>query len=764
MSETVPMPLIKKSLPKPRGNVHKINLSQDTAVVVNDKGEVLGESAEGTLGIILKSGHPGSYQPEKQCFGVEKAVKIPRLLQSNASLNFHVAEIGYHEGKQAIRFPQRVGVLGAGNFFLLSEANVFTKMPGTGDGQCFVGFYLSSTKKNKICLVSQQNCWPAEFNALVEERGLKTSLFQKLKDRAGTGEGFQDLLFIPESRTDNPEIRDTGVMDLCSGEFFDLTENKGISGWWFNLPIAVYPWMTTNLERLMTGMLEQETSEEKDHSVEKLECWELYHWLVLIKHLTLGLYEIHRIKAIHGDPRPANIMADTPDGEAITPESFRWIDVGLGYGAEESGHDLEEQTPRPLGGSRNSVFYAPERSEGNEFEDADSVHLEKTRDGMARLSFYWKERTNRQSKVMRLRDSNQALKALGELKKGDRIQVREFVFTIAWVEEDAVVVSKVFELFLDRVLVEKKGAELEEVYDRLNHAPIARYKIYYEWSQATDIYGLGIIVLYCFFIRGLQRCRENDEPYDYANREQLFEELVSVMKNRCFLENFLQSLKSKGFGDLQELLQPDVYELDAQKIDEIMAILYAADTNFVYILQGLSGNYGLFLQVVYFCLSCLWRQNDIEELIRKSEFPFAPFAYSRHFDSDNSAHAAENARVFIEKVIKIFGRTAALNERTAESELTRVSQGGTRIDQVLRFMGERDAAEKKLKEAERRIKDITVKYKEAEGRIKGITEKCSEALQIARASSKNVLARASGKNIANIQEILEGLTIGVQKG
>jgi len=723
--------------------VYLVNLTQDTALLVDGDGHILGANAEGTLGIIFNGGHPGTYKDRS--FEVERAIRIPRMLQSDNFLNYHVAEIAYYEGRQALRFPERIGVLGANNFFLLETDNVFTMIPESAEQRCFVGFYLSPLNKYKLCLVSENEIWPADFERQVRQKGEGVNLYQLLQKNCGSGDSqeLRNLLFVPEVSAKKQETQDNGVMDLRTGDYLSLAENKGLSGWWFNLPIAVYPWMTTNLERLLTGLLEEDQSTIKTTGNERLRGWSLYHWLVLIKHLTLGLYEIHRIKAIHGDPRPANIMADTPDGRALTPESFRWIDVGLGYGAEAATGS--GQIPRPLGGSRSSVFYAPERDEGNEYEDADIVSL-KRKDDLFKLSFFWRERTNKEAQILYLKEDQKGIRALGNLSKGDRVQVREFVFDVERVEEDGIIVSKVFELFLDRVLIEKSGEGLEEVLGRLQQAPISRYKIFYEWSQATDIYSLGVMVLYFFYIRGLHKGLLKDEIHDYANRETLFKELVSVLKNRSFLDTFLRTLKGKEFASRQAILHPDVYELDSDKIDDIAGILYAADTNFIFVLQGLDNNYGLFLQVIYFCLSCVWRQKEIDEIVRKSDFAFSTFAYSRHFDNDNSEQAAENAKIFIEELIMIYGRTAHREEMINDSELDKF-KGASRIDQVLSLMNELKKSNKELEKSQRELE-------QAKNKITRSTRTVRKALSLSKAANHRILSRFTGE-MKQVQELLE---------
>src|SRR5688572_13933351 len=105
-----------------------IYIERGTALPVNSKtGEIIGASAEGTLGIVIYGGDPEDMKGER--FKTERAVRIPRLLQSDILLNFHVAEIAYHESRQAANFGSVNFLLGASDFYRLDLPNTFTRIP-----------------------------------------------------------------------------------------------------------------------------------------------------------------------------------------------------------------------------------------------------------------------------------------------------------------------------------------------------------------------------------------------------------------------------------------------------------------------------------------------------------------------------------------------------------------------------------------------------------------------------------------------------------
>src|SRR6266851_4127629 len=602
---------------EPDDDIYNVFLTADTAIQVKSDGEIVGPNAEGTLGIVLHG-----LNPETK---TEKAVRIPRLLQSDRLLNFHVAEIGYYESSQAESCQSYPGVLAANEFIRLEHLTSFTKIPGHPEyGQCFIGFYLSPASPYKVCLVSEAHVWPKSFDDYLNSpksqmqstENVSGKLFTELSNKVqGKGQTFSRLLFLPEkSKNSNNEVGDNSLLESLSREDLNrLIARREIGGWWFNIPVAIYPWMTANLERLLTGYIDEDDS--TGNPATSLRSWKLESWFELIELLTQGLKAIHGGGAIHGDPRPANIMTQIHSNAAnIEPGRFQWIDIGLGYGAKFMLDDpkLGESgvTPPPLGGGRSTVFYAPERSESSEFEDADVVELvpintesEATDDlseenesekvegvpplEVSKLKFSWKKQTHLNPIPLQLRDENNIpIRELGKLYKRDRVQVREFMFEVNDVDNDGVVISRIYELFLDRLLIEKTDLGREGLHARLNKAAISRYRIFKQWGQATDIYGLGIITLYFFFVRGLYKVKsasvsgaDRNTKYDRSNRESIFEELAALLRNRSFLETFISNLKL-GHADLLNRKFHDANSIAAREISDL---ILATDRNFEFV-------------------------------------------------------------------------------------------------------------------------------------------------------------------------------------
>lgn len=710
-----------------------IRVGQDTALAVDEAtGEIKGENAEGTLGIVLYGGDPKYISGER--FEAQKAIRLPRLLQSDVLLNFHVAEISFHESRQAANFAGATGILGANNFYRFEFPNSYTNIPETSD-PCFIGFYFSPTSAYQLCLVSNNKMWPKDFSDYVIGRmknadGEKSAdgekyakkLFEnimRLRDLSDANV-FSKLLFLPDRRDQVEEVAgEKSLLSVVSRDTLAADyEKREIKGWWFNIPVAIYPWMSANLERLLTGYVDEDDTPNKNKG-SSLKNWNLYKWVELLRQLSLGLKRLHSEGAIHGDPRPANIMTDNKDNTPMDPESFRWIDIGLGYGARDVIRDtaLADEatsiTPRPLGGGRSTIFYAPEREEAKEFEDADAVSLVEVDSdkNLSELTFYWRERTQLSASVLPLLSGKVPLRELGKLKKGDRVQVREFLFEVEEVKPNSLIVSRIYEIFLDRVLVEKRAGQRETVHKRLREASISRYRIFQQWSQATDIYGLGMITLYIFFIRGIRALkiasRHKEEGtdskssiYDRANREAIFNELAILLRNRSFLENTLYQFRNNGLANhdaLQDALQTENSEV-AKKVTEA---IHASDANFEFVWRGLNMRDELFVQLIYFCLCCVWRQDEIEEIVERQNFPFKPFSESRLMIESEEERSVPSADAY--RALERIGNRIDATEVAKDDEIQDSrSPRAIGVDRQQQMMTLRED----LKDKEERVKEL----------------------------------------------------------
>lgn len=743
------------SLPIPR-DAFPIKITESISIFVDKtSGEILGPKAEGTLGIILYGAETRS-KGSRNRYEVEKAIRIPRLLNSDVLLNFHIAEICNYEGKQSQRFDNRTGLLGANFFHRLQYPNIYRKSPETKEG-CYLGFYLSPTSKYKACLLSEKAAWPQEFSEFLKNKEKAPSeLYQEIKKMIDSGtiaeddgdKPFDNLIYFPDCQVDDHnDERVLKPMVFSRERIHHNFAKRKVSGWWFNLPISIFSWMTADLERLITSCLESQKHGTSTENATEILGWEIHDWFELFSVLAEGFYILHTGGAIHGDARPANIMTKIPFNGRILPRSFCWIDIGLGYEelpAPQNEMGKTSITPRPMGGGRTTPFYAPERVEGVEYEDSDHISLERYMGNLFLLKFYFKQKTDHRLEELRLQMNGKPLRELGSLHRGDRIQIREFLFLVEKVEESGIIVSRIYEIAMDKVLIDRSFNEesSELILSSLKSASISRYRIFKQWSQATDIFGLGNTILYLIFIRGLlnrkQQNKQSSKPNavqmnedgisnteikekaeekeaksfknnkdehrnsfdDRSHRDSIFLDLSLMMRSKTFITYTLMSLnKINGENDIldRKLLNIEV-DLDSPErthksgnppnlsttLSDATKFILSTDSNFSYILSGLDYNIGLFIQVIYFCLCCLWRKDEWEEVNSSNDFEFEPFCESRlKIDREKEQGTpAERAMRYLKELGKNISSLDRIESKTIGEKYDRSSYLQKRDEQV----------------------------------------------------------------------------------
>lgn len=716
-------------------------------------GRLLGFEAEGTLGIVFSGGLPDSFtingwnvdnnhdwaQTKRHFFSTPYAIRIPRMLESELLLNFQIAESAFHEGNMATKIGSVPNAQGAINFYRSLSRTADTKIPGTNIGNCFVGFYLTPTANYEICLVSEEKVWPQRLEQFLKKIKRKPSdLYREIGAfcentsdiggeanrekkssmlRSAPSNLCDDLLFLAENQEIHSNEMQNMVASFGRSDLNRLYAERESRGWWFNVPVTTFTWLHANLEMLLTAYVNA-TGSIKDESVDHLSTgllrWSVPKWIELLKSLCNGLVNIHRRGSVHGDPRPANIMVHSEDLQDIAPENFAWIDVGLGFpdGNLTSLEESEGQTvvaPRPLGGGRSTIFYAPERVESIEYEDADVVELKphpaKTKNGkfsFSQLHFLYKPHTSHAGIQLKLCDGPGPGQALTRLRKGDRIQIREFVFEVHAIdrEQHYLVISHIYELVMGRLLVElNTPGAIESLYERLRHASIARYRIFQSWTQSSDVYSLGLLALYIFFVKGLrdwnqQRLaheqptqgetttpsppdkeenslleeeattgkgqtrpgfwnEEIKEDQDHSSnrfgtyeREMAFSELGQLLRSRSLLDAFVIEISDSGCMDLDSFLDPTFVpdkadarttQSDLGRVGKLCELISSFNPNFDFVKIGV-GNDQLFIRLLYFCLSCVWRKEELDHSVKEStenknkpkrNFRLDPFAFSR---------------------------------------------------------------------------------------------------------------------------------------
>jgi serine/threonine protein kinase len=294
--------------------------------------------------------------------------------------------------------------------------------------------------------------------------------------------------------------------------------------WYAAIPSIVYDWADGTLQEAI--------------SMGQLHEWEVREHFLLFERVLDGVSALHGVGMLHGDIRPANVMAV---GATDNPSSYRLGDYGSftrgaediasgGDSGEHSGHTL---TGPGVGRQRVTPFYSPERRAGVERESADvaivlnmlnrpaaggkskddgeyfvrlgwrskliDVDSGKPRPGIVQAMRADRERLTKKDRAL-------IIKSADALQPGDRLRLRDYIFTViqaGQVDDDVVCrcQSGFANVLHDRLAVMSQRT----VIDDETVVSLAQYTEFRQWSVATDLYSVGALCLYCLFCAGVPR-------------------------------------------------------------------------------------------------------------------------------------------------------------------------------------------------------------------------------------------------------------------
>ena len=465
-------------------------------------------------------------------------------------------------------------------------------------------------------------------------------------------------------------------------------------GWYVGLPSILFNWAQGTLQEVI--------------SRGDLDTWTLDHRYLLMRRLLDGVLSLHSNGLLHGDLRPANIMFMSRRDE---PTDYKIADYGslatgkpdmLGGTSDNSGRTVLQA----IHNARASAFYAPERRNGFEHEEADTAIITRASDNKRwiillgwRSTFEELRRTashaaggdasrrsdlapNALAEVLRRmraafadhastarpraatepreestatpQSSDIAGRAL--LEPGDRIRLREMVLQVASVAtvrpiQNCTVLlceSTIWKVFNERLIVQDDDFERDfaQATCDTDYIELSLPKVVelYQWSQATDIYSLGVLLLYLCFPRAADRDpsrRVHGVAIDRAI-EQEFLVLLDQWANPLYFNQLwtqLQLITTQIIDHHKEMTadgtsSPRMFRdrvLDvaiagrifAQKVGEADRTLYKAVLQVVNnicetspharrVLEHTFGwNVGHFVLFVHFIFACLHRQEDL---------------------------------------------------------------------------------------------------------------------------------------------------------
>lgn len=341
-----------------------------------------------------------------------------------------------------------------------------------------------------------------------------------------------------------------------------LAEETETVVWYTGLPSIIYHWACTTLQSVVCDG-------------ERQREWRLNQHYELHIQIARGIDTLHERGLLHGDIRPANIMAM---GDPSDPSRFAVGDYGSFSVDPSRSGDAPVISGNTMAGAsvsrqRTSLFYAPERRHGIERELADvavvlSDPVESAKPYLICLG--WREKLMRSPGGPGLRDGlreelhaawdelierarpaqDHPFDALDLPRPKDRLRLRDFVFEVIRCEARPGMLLFLCHPRFARVLHERIAAYAapDDQIPTETIISLPCYSEIHQWSAATDLYGMGALAVYTLFMRAAQadyRKRSGSQVLDDSQNSK-FETNLSELIRR--LESI--SLLSELWGDI----------------------------------------------------------------------------------------------------------------------------------------------------------------------------------------------------------------------
>lgn len=312
--------------------------------------------------------------------------------------------------------------------------------------------------------------------------------------------------------------------------------------------------------------------------------------LQLAYNICTGLEELHNRGYVHADVRPANILYTDPDVNNL--KKYLLADYGSLAFSPQNGGKGEDSGETVLGpvfeGERSSVFYAPERYKGQEREIANRAVILKSPEGyVTHVVLGWQKKLNKQSaetavNKSRTIDSNnlemtikdgisvvddQQVDSEARLQAGDRVRIQDYIFQLTGTEQQ---IDGLFILPCDGAVSKMSQGRIavrqDDHTDVPEDLPADRTIEMQQWSAATDIYSLGILILYSIYRNSYT---DPEEKYRRKQDNILPREMDELGK-----ENYSQEQNEKELEDsfrrmVIYLSNPQFFELIWRDIDAL---------------------------------------------------------------------------------------------------------------------------------------------------------------------------------------------------
>lgn len=625
----------------------KFWLDDEWFIPVDDNGECK-EVYEGALGYVVRVRHKDS--------SGSGVLKMPRLLGETLRENAYINDLMEQEIAAAFKVnlesvkcllhSTTKSVRGHLRRRINAQIGEATKFH---NGVILVQF--SQMHKPRLCWVcegenGEVEHWPPDVKVLSEVSEIE-ALISKTYNR-GLDEVWSEAVVIHDNKEDNEPAEKIASLGNA------LSQDSAGNFWYASLPSISYKWADGSLQSAIGS--------------NSRGSWTKDQHLRLIKRITTGVAELHRNKMLHADLRPANILFVNDD--PTDPENYFVADYGSF--AETSGNPMEKSSPAAqsmrgpvVDAERASVFYAPERSVGREHETADTAIVVQQSDSQL-LVLGWREKLidresgelifSKQDLTQKWKDDSQPSER--GLTAGDRLQLRDYIFVLKSEEKQCKDPSvRMFEcesftyrISHGKVAIRDDNSECEEV----RHFSVPRVIELMKWSVATDLYSIGVMLLYSIY----RSSSSEDEQKHDSEIEIEFREMLEYFGKDTFrkLWPLLESTRIEleihlldpnlNAEDLKNTPFPiDQYGFDRISRDlgsstaspgEITLLQQIIDlTNWIVLnvpkarrlVEALDYQLGEFILYLHFALCCIRREEDL--LAYNEPAPWEAFAESK---------------------------------------------------------------------------------------------------------------------------------------
>lgn len=732
--------------------MNKFWVNDDFFIQADDKGYTTeSETFEGSLGYVIQLHHRNNEDNAKvegqTIPPIHRALKIPKLVGATHRENAYFIELMDQETRIAFLASNQNNASGILRYFDrrvdFLKPNTLEQKPAPFNKESVILLNFEPGRLPRFCrLFVDGTIFPEaikDFQDTVENKKIfsllkeQWELWQRNIDKVETVYFIDGTINANDSNItigNQNELKKFSILSKTDASHYDLIQ----STWYAYLPTATYQWANGSLQEAV--------------SLNQRNNWKLADHLEFFLEICNGIQTLHKAGFIHGDLRPANIMFLE---FANRSEDYRISDYGSFATMYANAPIIplrnSPQNSSVLQSEHTSIFYPPERGHGQERETANKAivlkHVEGLDDDLIYIALGWKndpdlnhdnfkqvlldmvaEEEEETDASLSLEDEQPIQEAVIDngLIRNDQIRIQNYVFRL---EKPSIVSGNIIIFFcmkreVKRIHQKHIAINLEEkVKDDLpDIITVDRVVEIKQWSAATDIYSIGVNVLYSLFraskkTNGEGKSNLRQQKEEENTIEDKFAEMLTVLASPSYFRIIWPDIDSICI-EIQAHLDRKDRRLDFSQVDFEYAKYYLGGvksdsnsrqvketirercvevTNRITVtvpeakklVEVLEYNLGAFLFLIRFVLACLHRKShlvylDPNQLNYRNLSQDMPFCENRTDPPRYDAGDVEKVPV-IAKVLSEMGRIQANVENevlfnmlklTAENEKSKI--------------------------------------------------------------------------------------------